>query len=251
VPYTRNIRLLVEYEGTRYCGWQSQADQPTVQETLQRAIQRMIQEQAVLTVAGRTDTGVHAIAQVANFRSRSRISIDRFAPGLNKYLPNDISIHQASDVPLAFDAKRDSKSKRYRYRVYRSPQPAALSQHSWQIRAPMDVEGMRQAAAYLVGKHDFNAFRSVHCDAAHAIRQMHRIDIDVTPRPPMGEHIDILFHGNSYCRHMCRIIAGTLVEIGMGRRPATQMQEILDGRDRTMAGVTAPAAGLTLLEVMY
>ena len=250
-PVSRNIKLLIEYEGTAYVGWQWQEGQATVQGELMRAIQGMTGEVPTLHVAGRTDAGVHARAQVVNFKTPSTIALKRFPSGLNRHLPPDISVHQAEEVPESFNAKKDSLSKRYRYRIYRAQQPAALERDAWHRRGKIALEPMREAAALLLGELDFNAFRSTHCDAPHAIRLMHSIDIHATPRPPLGEHIDVIFHANAYCRHMCRILAGTLVEVGMGRRTVARVAEALVGKDRRLAGVTAPAAGLTLLEVRY
>jgi tRNA pseudouridine38-40 synthase len=248
----RNIRLLLEYDGARYYGWQLQDGRPTIQGALLDACEKMIGERPNTRVAGRTDARVHAIGQVVNFRTKSAIPAYRFAPGLNNFLPDDISVHEAMEVPLEFDARNDSKSKWYGYRVYFGPQPAALeSERAWQLREPLDLEAMRRASRCLIGHLDFNAFRSVHCDSAHAKRQMYTITIDPYARPPRGEHVQILFHANAYCRHMCRILAGTLVEVGRGQRTVDSVAAALESRDRTQAGMTAPAYGLTLLEFIY
>jgi tRNA pseudouridine38-40 synthase len=248
----RNIRLLLEYDGTPYAGWQYQKSVPTVQGCLQKAFDKLLGERPILQVAGRTDAGVHAIGQVVSFRTTAPIPLERFAPGLNNYLPNDISVHEAVEVPASFDARVDSKSKRYGYRVYSAPQPAALElARAWQMRDRLDVECMRRAATALIGHLDFDAFRSSHCDAPHARRHMYGIEIDSYPRPPRGEHIQLLFHANAYCRHMCRIIAGTLIEVGRHKRSPESVALALASRDRRQAGMTAPACGLTLLEVLY
>jgi tRNA pseudouridine38-40 synthase len=248
----RNVRLLLEYNGARYYGWQLQNGRPTIQGTLLDAFERMIGERPSLRVAGRTDAQVHAIGQVVSFRTRSQIEAHRFAPGLNNFLPDDISVHESREVPSDFDARNDSKSKWYGYRVYRGPQPAALElERAWQLREELDVEAMRAAAAPLVGHLDFNAFRSVHCDSDHAIRHVYAITIERFPRPPRGEYVQILFHANAYCRHMCRIFAGTLVEVGRAQRTVESVRAALESCDRTRAGMTAPAHGLTLLEVIY
>lgn len=248
----RNIRLLIEYEGTRYVGWQAQENGPSIQAEIVRAIAAISRESATLHVAGRTDAGVHALAQVANFRTESRIPAERFAPALNSVLPDDVSIHRSDEVPLAFDARHSARGKRYRYRVYHARQPASLeSARAWYVRRPLVLEPMREAASMLVGELDFEAFRSAHCDAAHARRHMHSITVEAQPRPPVGTTVDITFHANAFCRHMCRIIAGTLVEVGTGQRPAASVREALEKRQRALAGITAPAHGLTLLEVLY
>lgn len=251
-PEERNVRLLLEYDGSRYVGWQTQETGPSIQAELARALAELTGEQPLLRVAGRTDAGVHAIGQVVNFRTKSRIPPPRFAPALNTLLPDDISVHRADEAPAAFDARKSARAKRYRYRIYQGPQPAALEdRRSWYVRRPLDLERMSAARVPLLGEHDFEAFRSAHCDAPHARRHMYAIDVASAPRPPLGLHVDIVFHANAFCRHMCRILAGTLVEVGTGRRDPESVAGVLAARDRTRAGLTAPAQGLTLLEVIY
>ncbi len=248
----RNLKLLIEYEGTRYAGWALQHNAPSIAGCLMEAVAGMTGARPALCVAGRTDAGVHALGQVVSFTTASRLEAHRFPAGLNWYLPDDISVHEAREMPLSFDARRDSLAKRYRYRVYHGPQPAALERaRAWYLRAPLEVEAMRVAALSLVGEHDFEAFRSAQCDAPHARRTMFGVDITRTLRPPLGEHIDITFRADAYCRHMCRILAGTLIEVGTGKRAVSEVADILAARDRKRAGITAPAHGLTLLEVLY
>jgi len=248
----RNVRLLIEYDGTGYVGWQTQENGPSVQAELTRALTDLTGEEPALRVAGRTDAGVHALGQVASFVTRSRIPPEKFAPALNTLLPNDISVHRSDEVPADFDARHSARGKRYRYRVYLGPQPAALeSTRAWYVKRALDLEAMRAAAAPLIGEHDFESFRSAQCDAEHAVREMIAIAIDATPRPPVGTHVDIVFHANAFCRHMCRILAGTLVEVGLGRRTPASIEATLAGRKRALAGITAPAHGLTLLQVFY
>ena len=249
---TRNIRLLIEYDGSRYNGWQRQTGQPTVQGSLEKALQELLGTLPSLVVAGRTDTGVHAVGQVVNFKTESKIEDWKFCRALNRFLPKDVSIHRSEEVPLEFNSRFHSVSKRYRYRVYEGPQPAALEhERSWWARHPLDLEAMREATSLLVGIHDFNTFRSAHCDAESAVRDMHSIEISRSPRPPLGSHLDIIFHANAFCRHMCRILAGNLIEVGKGTRSFEELRQALESRDRTQGGVTAPPCGLTLLEVIY
>jgi len=248
----RNIRLLLEYGGSPYGGWQQQRGRKTIQSELQSALYAVTGEHPVLHVASRTDAGVHASGQVLNFRIHSDLEARRFAPALNFHLPATISVHRSDEVSLDFHARHDAAAKRYRYRIYRGPQPAALErERSWHIRQAIDVETMTKGAACLIGEKDFNAFRSTQCAAAHARRHMYSIDIIKTARPPVGETIEILFHANAFCRYMCRILAGTLIEVGQGKRAADSIETILQGRDRRRAGVTAPPRGLTLVEVLY
>jgi tRNA pseudouridine38-40 synthase len=248
----RNIRIVLEYDGSRYLGWQAQLEGPSIQSTLGDALFAITGERPHIQAAGRTDAGVHAVGQVVCFKVDSAITGERFAPALNAHLPEDISVHLSEEMPLGFSARHDSKGKRYRYRIYNARQPAGLEAlRAWHVRHPLDVDAMRAAAQHLVGELDFESFRSAQCDAEHARRAMFAITIDATPRSPAGRHVDITFHANAFCRHMCRILAGTLTEVGKKRRPVDEVREILEARDRTRAGITAPPWGLTLLEVAY
>ena len=248
----RNIELLIEYNGAAYHGWQRQEGQPTVQGELESALKSILGCTPPLTVAGRTDAGVHALGQVVNFKTSSSIEDWKFCRAINNFLPKDISVHRSRQVSSDFNARFDSVSKRYRYRVYEGPQPAALEhQRAWWMRHTLDLKLMQEATSLLVGTHDFNAFRSVHCDAENAIRAMHSIECSRSPRPPLGSYVEIVFHANAFCRHMCRILAGSLVEVGLGKRSLADLKAARDSRDRTQGGVTAPPGGLTLLEVIY
>ena len=248
----QNIKLLLEYNGAAYAGWQMQPHLDTVQGRLCHALAAVLGKAPTVWVAGRTDAGVHAVGQVANFHTESTLQARRFAPALNAHLPDDISVHCSEEVSLDFNARHDSKSKRYRYRVYTGPQPAALEiGRAWLLRTHLDAGAMRDAVAPLLGEQDFESFRSVHCDAPHARRFMHSITIKEIPRPPVGVHVELEFHANAFCRHMCRILAGTLVDVGRGKFTPKDVTEILKARDRTRAGRTAPPEGLTLLGVDY
>ncbi|MEM6533002.1 MAG: tRNA pseudouridine(38-40) synthase TruA [Myxococcota bacterium] len=248
----RNIRLIVEYDGTPYLGWQKQKDGPSVEAELVRALAAVTGDEPALLVAGRTDAGVHAYAQVVNFRTDSPIKDWRFSHAINFHLPETITVHESSEVPADFNARMDSLSKRYRYRIYQGPHLPALETHRvWHHRTELDLDAMHRAAQPLIGEHDFNSFRSVHCDADHAVREMFSISIERIERPPVGYFVDITFHANAYCRHMCRILAGTLCDVGRGRIVPDALATIRDARDRKQAGVTAPACGLTLLEILY
>lgn len=251
----QNIRLLLEYDGTAYVGWQRQAGLKSVQGTVEAAIQRITGEDVAalrLTVAGRTDAGVHAFAQVANFKTTRQMPARRFATALNYWLPDDIRVHRADAVPLAFDARHWARGKHYRYRLYLGPHPLAVGPKSaWHIRRHLDLDAMRQAACHLVGEVDFESFRSAHCDAQHGVRLMHSITIDATPRPPIGQYVDIVLHADAFCRHMCRIIAGSLVQVGAGKNTPDWVAAAVARRRRDSAGMTAPPWGLTLLHVAY
>lgn len=252
MPAARNIKLIVEYDGTPYLGWQRQKDGPSVEAELERAFHEISGESPKLTAAGRTDAGVHALGQVVSFRTGSAIEDWRIAHALNAHLPETITVHDSREVAEGFNARLDSLAKRYRYRVYQGPHlPALARDRAWHHRSVLDVAAMEEAAAELLGERDFESFRSVHCDAEHAIREMLAITIERVERPPVGFFLDFHFHANAFCRHMCRILAGTLCEVGRGRIIPAQIVEIRDARDRKRAGVTAPPEGLTLLEVYY
>ncbi|MBN1962764.1 MAG: tRNA pseudouridine(38-40) synthase TruA [Deltaproteobacteria bacterium] len=248
----RNIKLLIEYDGSRYHGWQMQKNGPSIQAEITNAIATITKEKVNLCVAGRTDAGVHATGQVANFYTQSNIPAERFAAALNTVLPFDISIHCSKQVPDNFHSRLDSESKRYCYQVYNAKQRSALTdKYAWFIRRRLDIAVMKQGATLLLGEQDFEAFRSSQCDAEHAWRYMNSITIDQEMRPPIGALVKITFHANAFCRHMCRILAGTLIEVGMGKRSASDISAALAKRKREFAGITAPAHGLTLLEVIY
>ena len=175
---TRTIKLTLEYDGSAYGGWQRQPHSPTVQGEVERAIRAFDPELEHVQVAGRTDSGVHAIGQVAHFHTQISLEARRIAPAINYHLPNDIVVHQAEDMHEGFNARYDSLWKRYRYRIYNGPQETALHRTtSWWIRAPLELEAMREAAGHFLGANDFHAFRSVHCDAEHAFREMFSVPI--------------------------------------------------------------------------
>ena len=250
---TQNIRLLLEYKGSAYVGWQYQPGHPSIEGELRKAIKKISGEDVELVVAGRTDAGVHAQGQVANFfTQRMEMEPRRWAPALNGLMPRDISVHRAEGAPQEFSARHDSISKRYVYKVYLGKQPAALvGELAWYRPYALNLEQMHKGAQLLIGDHDFNAFRSRHCDAAHARRSMFNITISQTERLPQGKLVEITFHANAFCRHMCRILAGTLVELGMGKRSVESIGHALASGERDHAGMTAPPHGLTLLHVEY
>ncbi len=249
----QNICLLIEYDGTPYNGWQIQQSLPSVQGELTQVLRHLTGESELsLSCAGRTDAGVHAFAQVANFLTFFPMEARRYTPALNRFLPDSIRIHRSQAMPGHFDARFAARSKRYRYRIYEGPHPLAVDRRrAWHVKRSLDLTLLRQAADMLLGEQDFNAFRSSQCDAAHAVRRMMAVTIATCDRPPLGRFVDITFHADAYCRHMCRIFAGTLVEIATGQKPLRAMVTALERKERSAAGVTAPPWGLTLLEVLY
>ncbi len=251
----RNIRLIIEYDGSAYYGWQCQKDGPSIQAAILKAIKTLTGEEVRLRAAGRTDAGVHALGQVANFFTASTIPGDKFALALNQRLPEDIAIRASAEVDPNFDAKHDSKGKKYLYRIYNAAIPSPLErQRAYFIRGQkLNIAAMQEAATYLIGEHNFESFRSVHCDAPHAFRNIFSIDISETyiEKPISGRLIEIVVKGNAFCRHMVRIISGTLIEIGRGRYQPAHMAAILAAEKRSAAGITAEPQGLYLCEVYY
>ena len=249
------IRLLLEYDGSKLMGWQRQLGLPTVQGALEAALGTVTGETVEaldVRCAGRTDAGVHALGQVVTFHTLSPKEPRRFAPALNHFLPETIRVHRAEAAPKGFSARHHSSGKTYRYCVYVGPHPSALLAHrAWHVRRRLALPAMQEAALRLTGSHDFESFRSAHCDAPHARRQLHDIAVALQEPWGQGEIVTITLRGDAFCRHMCRIIAGTLVEVGAGLRRPEQMTEVLAARSRSQAGETAPGHGLTLMHVAY
>lgn len=244
----RNIALVVEYDGTDLAGWQRQANGPSVQGHLEAAIAEMVGQPVDVVGASRTDAGVHASGQVAAFRTTSQIPLHGFRRGLNSKLPGSIAIVAIAEAAEAFHPRFDSIGKHYRYAILCRPDRSPLSRHrAWHFSTPLDREAMREAAAHLVGEHDFSAFRAAGCTARTAVREITELAV-VEPFPG---RLLLEVRGNAFLRHMVRAIAGTLVEVGEGRIQATEIPDILASRRRERAGRTAPAHGLELVSVFY
>lgn len=244
----RHIRLVVEYDGSELHGWQRQHNAPTVQQHIEEALGKLLTHPTQIVGASRTDTGVHARGQVASFRTERPISVDGVRRGLNTMLPDAISIRDAAEVPDDFHPRFSATGKHYRYtllnRRERSPR---WRNHAWHHPEPLAVHLMHDAARALIGEHDFAAFRAAGCTANTTLR---RVDsITLTRLHPHLLEVDI--RGNAFLRQMVRIIVGTLTEVGTGRIPVGQVAEILESKDRTRAGITAPPYGLELVEVRY
>lgn len=253
----RHIRLVVEYDGTDLCGWQRQANGPTVQGHLEAALTRLLTHEVAVTGASRTDAGVHARGQIASFRTERAIPLHGIRRGLNAMLPPAIAIVSASEADDDFHPRFSATGKHYRYLLHTRPERSPRWRHrAWHHPAPLDLTAMREAAAALIGEHDFAAFRAAGCTATRTVRRIDRIDI--APTSQLGDPDDdaawiiaIDVRGNAFLRNMVRIVVGTLVEVGQGRRPVGQVAEILASKDRTRAGITAPATGLELVSVRY
>ena len=244
----RNLRLTIEYDGTAYGGWQVQDNAPSVQGTLEAAIRRMANDPAArLRAAGRTDAGVHAAGQVANFYTEASIPLHGWRKGLNSLLPPDIAVREVAEVDLDFDARRHARGKLYRYTIYdhetRSP---LCARHAWHVRARLDEEAMGRAAAPLVGQHDFRAFRAADCERLSTVRDLSRLAVRRD-----GDFVHVEVVATAFLKNMVRIIVGTLVAAGHHTLGPDEVAAIRDGGDRTRAGVTAPPHGLCLVEVYY
>jgi len=242
------VKLTLEYDGARYVGWQVQLNGPSIQAEVERALAGLHGEPFRVIAAGRTDAGVHARGQVASFHVAAPLPLRAYVQGMNAVLPADIAVRAASLEAEDFDARRSALGKRYRYRIVNTHTRAPLARlQAWQIFHPLDVGAMRAAASPLVGRHDFAAFQAAHCDARHAVREVRCLEIVSGAE---GE-IALVIEATAFVRHMVRNIAGTLVEVGMGRRTAASISAVLASRDRTRAGRTAPPQGLVLEEVFY
>lgn len=246
----RNIRLDLQYDGTHYHGWQIQSRCETVQGNILQAIQTMVKDVPFKLIgASRTDTGVHALGQVANFRIPDEISITQegFFHGLNSLTPDDIIITQVQEADPGFHARFDAKGKTYCYQIWNAKSDSMYHRRfSWHIRSSLDLHAMRQAARHLLGCHDFCSFQASSCSAETSIRTVFALHI-----LQRKQLVRIWIRANAYLHRMVRNIAGTLVEVGMGRKHPEGMLSILKGKDRTLAGVTAPSQGLFLIKVHY
>ncbi|MFO7706680.1 MAG: tRNA pseudouridine(38-40) synthase TruA [Desulfobacterales bacterium] len=244
-----NFKLTIEYDGTRYRGWQRQAEPPTIQAEIEKALAAMTRAAVTLIGAGRTDAGVHALGQVANFRCDTRLAPEQILKGLNSLLPPDIAIRECRRAPDEFHARFSARSKRYRYRVLNREIRSALDRHTcWFVHTPLDLDAMQQAAGRFIGRRDFKALESAGSPRAHTVRH-------VTVAEWVMDRDSGLFvfqiEADGFLRCMVRNIVGTLVAAGRGKLDPAGVEAILASRDRRQAGPTAPARGLFLVDVAY
>ena len=241
----RNILLTVAYEGTRYSGWQIQPNVPTVQGALERRLEEMTGHRCRVRAAGRTDAGVHALGQIANFPTTCKIPLRGFLRGLNTLLPDDIGVVAVDEVPMEFDARRTNHGKHYRYSLWnqRAPSPRD-ARYYLHVHKPLDLSAMAAAGRLLVGTHDFAAFRAANCERETTVRTIFRCTI--CHAPPLV-HIDV--EGSAFLKNMVRIITGTLLEVGRGKRAPEAINELLAEGDRRKAGMTVPPQGLCMVRV--
>jgi tRNA pseudouridine38-40 synthase len=242
-----NVKLTIEYEGTAYCGWQAQPNGRGIQDVIEQGLEKILGAKVRLNASGRTDAGVHALGQVANFVHQAELDLWRLQRGLNAVTPEDIVIRKVETAADAFDARRDARGRWYQYRIWndRWP-PAILRRFAWHVHDRLDLQAMQQAIRHLEGEHDFTSFRAAGCDAAHPLR---RIDRNQLRRE--GELLLYDVEANAFLRHMVRNIVGTLVEVGRRERAPASFAELLQAKDRTRAGLTAPPQGLFLMAVKY
>jgi tRNA pseudouridine38-40 synthase len=244
----RKLKLTLEYDGTAYRGWQVQAEGATIQGVLEEKLEVITGTPVRVTGAGRTDSGVHALAQVASFETRSEIAPEQLVRALNALLPPDIAAQEAELVGPDFDARRSARGKIYHYQIWNAERRSAFhGRYAWRLRRPLQQGAMRAAAAHLLGEHDFSAFRAADCPAKHPVRTVRRIEITELQAPLVRIEIE----ATAFLKHMVRNIVGTLVEVGKGKRTPDDVARVLAGRDRTQAGPTAPAHGLFLVRVHY
>ncbi len=246
-PRSRNIRIVLAYDGTPYLGWQIQPQGPTVQSVLQEGLRTITGEQIMVKGSGRTDAGVHALGQVANFHTLSTMNPQVFTRALNSVLPPEIAVLAAEEVDPGFDSQFSAVNKMYRYRVlnscYRSP---FEHRTSWFINIRLDIEAMSTASSNLFGTNDFSSFRAAGCVARNPVRTISRVEI-----VREGDIITFEFEADGFLRHMVRNMVGTLVDVGKHRFSTDVFAEIVAARDRTRAGRAAPPHGLYLVRVDY
>ncbi len=244
----KRIRLTVAYDGTNYCGWQLQPNGITIEEVLNKALSELLKEKIQVVGASRTDSGVHAMGNIAVFDTESRIPPEKICFALNQRLPEDVRVQKSEEVPLTFHPRKANCVKTYEYRILNRKIDMPLNRlYCHFCYFDLDVEKMRRAAACLVGEHDFKSFCTVRTQAEETVRTIYSLTVD----RGADDVIVIRISGSGFLYNMVRIIAGTLVKIGMGVWPPEQMEEILEARDRAAAGPTIPAKGLTLVSMEY
>ncbi len=252
----RNIKLTITYDGSAFHGWQTQANARTVQETMEAALEKMTGEDINLTASGRTDAGVHALGQVANFKTGRNIPLRGFERGLNSLLPPEIAVISAREVSPDFHSRTWAREKEYLYRIvlFNGKLPL-LNQRAWIVRNRLRLGAMAGCAAFLKGKHDFTSFMASGSSVKTTTRTITGLEIEKTRNreyEPMDlDEIRIRIRADGFLRYMVRNIVGFMVEAGLGKREPSEVEEVLSSRDRSQAGPCAPARGLYLYRVFY
>lgn len=242
-------KLLIEYDGTPFVGWQKQKDGIAVQEVLEKALSTAVRESVTLFGSGRTDTGVHAVGQVAHFDTTKTVDCYRLSESLNALVrPYPISIHRVEKTTETFHARFDARERTYLYRILNTPYPPALEQNRvWWYKYPLDVDKMNEAAHLLLGKHDFSTFRASECQAKSPIKTLNYIHLTRTS----DNHIEMIIKARSFLHHQVRNIIGSLVNVGCGKWSITDFQKAFEAKDRRAGGQTAPAQGLYFMHIDY
>jgi len=242
-----NIKVVLEYDGSNFAGWQQQAKGRTVEAELKRALRDVTGKDHVVYAAGRTDAGAHAVGQAVSFHTDGRMTPRRMVAALNARLPEDVAVLSAEEVADDFHARYSARWRRYRYRFLDRPSRPALERgRCWHVRGPLDVGAMAQAAKGLVGKHDWTSYCSASEPARDRVREMRSARV-----VRRGEFVELELVAEGFLRGLVRSIAGALAEVGRGERPPRWVGDVLRARDRRQAPRTAPAGGLTLMEVIY
>lgn len=241
------VKLVVAYEGTNYCGWQIQPNGITIEQVLNETLSSLLGEEITVTGASRTDAGVHSLGNVAVFETHTKMPAEKISFALNQRLPEDIVVQESCQVPEDFHPRFSKSRKTYEYRILNCRFRQPLERRtSYFYHYPLDVSAMQKAAAYLVGEHDFTSFASAHAQTNTYVRMIYALDV-----VREGDMIRIRVQGNGFLYNMVRIIAGTLIQVGAGIKKPEDMESILAGKDRELAGPTAPAHGLTMIGLEY
>ena len=251
----RNLKLVLAYDGSEFSGWQVQPEAATIQGMLASAIGRLTGENVLPQGSGRTDAGVHALAQVATFSTASPIPTENFVKALNDILPHSIRVLEASEAPIEFHARKSARAKTYRYRIYRGPIcPPFLSRYVWHYPYLLDEGAMRRAGEFVIGEHDFTSFAAVDPEKTNEengeeLSNVRHVFASGWDRA--GDELVYTIRGSGFLHHMVRNLVGTFVLVGKGTQHAEEIRRILEARDRSVAGPTAPAGGLYLVAVEY
>jgi tRNA pseudouridine38-40 synthase len=241
------VLVTISYDGTDYSGWQVQPNGLAVQQVVEDALEQLLKERVQVRSSGRTDAGVHALAMAASFTTSRNLPLRAFVEGANRFLPADVAVRNARFVADGFKPITMAHAKQYRYTIINSPVRSPLDRlYSWQVREPLDLGAMEEAALRFVGSHDFAAFRASNCVAKTTVR---RIDSVKITRQGVRITIDVI--GGGFLKNMVRVMVGTLVDIGKGRFFPSDIDRLLEDGDRKKAGSTAPACGLCLIQVIY
>lgn len=254
----KKLKLILEYDGTAYQGWQIQKTGLTIQGILEEKIEKITGSQSSVVGASRTDAGVHALGQVAVFRTKTSLSTERIKRAMNALLPKDICILDVSEVDDSFHPRHDARRKKYSYTILNQKRSSVfLNKYVWEVKQPLEIQPMVEASEFLIGKQEFSSFQGTGSDTRNQVREIFFLKIERVEEMDFmfahvgGKFIKIQIEADGFLRHMARNIVGTLVEIGRGRIEPHLMKEILESRDRRLAGPTAPAHGLFLEKIEY